>query len=837
MEEGGEISLDLVSPTELRGGFEVRQDDFYRIHLQNDEAIWSPASDEYLIEALVDQPPTVTFTKPGRDRKVTNLEEVFSEVKAEDDHGLRRLSLLYSVNGGDQQTVALKAPRYSTEVTASHTFYLEEYDLVPGDFISYFAEASDAVTTARTDIYFFEVQPYDREFIQSQQAGGGAADGAGGGESLFLSRLQKEIIAATFNLQREKKSLPVDEFKENVQTVALMQQQLQQQAQTIIERIGRRGALSQQPMFQKMVEHLNQAKEFMGEAELLLTQNNPDDALKPEQQSFQQLLRAESLFKEIQISMGGSPGGRGSSTAEELADMVDLELDRQKNQYETLQQSRQQSQDQALDDAARKLKELAQRQQQEAERRRKAQQNGSGSGSASQQALLEEIEKLTRQLERLSRQKRDQRLEEVTRNLKQAARDLRRSQSSSNPSEAQAQSQRALERLQQAQNSLNRQRGEQLSDSIRALAETSEDLLERQREVVDRVRNLETRQAQGQIDQEFMQEFNSVRRDKFELQEEVQRLESKLHQGAKRISGSQPEASKKLKAAGHGIRDQRIPEKMSESSELLRQGWIDLAREREESVEEDLQQLAENVMDAQDAVGEGGQLNPQEKAEEALGQIAGLVEDLESLRQRAMAQQGEEGEEGREGESQGQEGREVGEGEGQQGQEGKEGGEGEGKQGQEGKEGRQGEGQGQGQQGRGGEGQGRQGQAQNSGVLGSGRPNPQQARREWQERVEDAERIRDLLRRSDPMTARSVAALARQMRELDASRILDDPEEVERLKSQIIDGFRELELALYQNLKEEGEQLRLGHEDEIPPELRERVEEYYRALAETKRKK
>ena len=48
----------------------------------------------------------------------------------------------------------------------------------------------------------------------------------------------------------------------------------------------------------------------------------------------------------------------------------------------------------------------------------------------------------------------------------------------------------------------------------------------------------------------------------------------------------------------------------------------------------------------------------------------------------------------------------------------------------------------------------------------------------------------------------------------------------------MIEGFRQLELEINRSLDEDAEQLlRLVDSDEIPPEFRERVEEYYRNLA------
>ena len=135
------------------------------------------------------------------------IEEVFTEIKGEDDYGLRRLELVFSVNGGDEQIVALYDGRGKKEMIAGYTFFLEDYELQPGDFISYYARAKDVggPQVAMTDIYFIEARPFDRQYRQAQGGGGG---GGGGGMEGTLSLRQREIVAATFKLIRDK-----DEYK------------------------------------------------------------------------------------------------------------------------------------------------------------------------------------------------------------------------------------------------------------------------------------------------------------------------------------------------------------------------------------------------------------------------------------------------------------------------------------------------------------------------------------------------------------------------------------------------------------------------------------------------
>ena len=58
---------------------------------------------DYTIDVLPDRPPTVQFTKPGRDQKVLSVDEVYTEAKAEDDYGVAKLELVYSVNGAPEK--------------------------------------------------------------------------------------------------------------------------------------------------------------------------------------------------------------------------------------------------------------------------------------------------------------------------------------------------------------------------------------------------------------------------------------------------------------------------------------------------------------------------------------------------------------------------------------------------------------------------------------------------------------------------------------------------------------------------------------------------------------
>src|SRR5262249_18917245 len=154
----------------LDGKFSVDKDGSYRIELDAPTGEHVNASPQYTIDALTDQPPTVSISKPGRDTSASPIEEVYVEARAEDDFGGKDLDLVYSVNGGPEKTIRLfDGKKRLAEVTAGHTFYLEELNVQPGDFVSYYAKAADndAVQGAKpttSDLYFLQIRPLRKEF-------------------------------------------------------------------------------------------------------------------------------------------------------------------------------------------------------------------------------------------------------------------------------------------------------------------------------------------------------------------------------------------------------------------------------------------------------------------------------------------------------------------------------------------------------------------------------------------------------------------------------------------------------------------------------------------------
>ena len=224
---------------------------------------------------------------------------------------------------------------------AGHTFFLEELGLKPGDLVSYYARARDNGGNgqeAKTDIYFMSVRPFDQTYKQSEQAGGGG--GGGGDDPGELTERQRQVVAGTFNVDRDRKTTPANRLRENFATLNLSQGRVREAVETLVRRIMERNITAIDTAFKIIAEELPQAAKEMQVAEEKLLARNSADALPPEQRALQHLQRAEAAFKEYQIQrgqpQGGGGGGNKQSNAEDLADLFELDADKLRNQYETV---------------------------------------------------------------------------------------------------------------------------------------------------------------------------------------------------------------------------------------------------------------------------------------------------------------------------------------------------------------------------------------------------------------------------------------------------------------------------------------------------------------------
>ena len=607
-----------------------------------------------------------------------------------------------------------------------------------------------------------------------------------------------------------------DVWEENVVSVALNQERLLEQVETLRQRIVNRGIAGADETFERIAETLPVSVEAMSDAIDSLRALSPGGAIAPEQRALRQLQKAEETYERFvsldrQQQGGGGDGGQQGPSAEDLADLFELETDALRNQYETVQRSQQESADQGVDEALEKLRELARRQEQELERQRlraSAQQGGGGGGSQAARNLAEEAEEAARQLERLSRESGDRQLEEVARGLQEAADAMRRSAANrGNTGVTEARS--ALDRLRNARDRLEDVQDDRLERDLADARERVAGLSRQQEDVQNRMAAM--RRA-GQPSADQVGRINDTKED---MAEEIGDLLTRLDQLGASARRDGAAGARQLEEAAQTIRETQLRERVLWSRSLVgRRGQEEYAEAFEDQNAQAIQSLANRLEEAAEAVGERA---AEDGATEALESARDLMRSLESMQRRALNEaRGDQGDP-QGGNPQGGQGERTGEGGQRTGDPGERAGQRTGDPGQ-----------------RTGDPGPRDYDLDRVGAGGPRAFDPdaiRQMRREVRERIGESQALAGLIERAgaDP---RELQAMIDAMRLLDRQSTYADPEEVLRLQSELVQTIKQLEFRLRREFAVgDEEQIFLYQSGDVPEEYRALVEEYYRALS------
>lgn len=858
--EGGAIAISdgprlRLAPSEghwSRGRLRIEKDGLYHIAaLYDGEPV--RLTEDYFIEALQERAPSVRIRRPGRDYRASPIEEITVVAEAEDDFGLEELNLFYSVNGGPERKVGLLEKRGSKEGRGATVIALEDHKLVPGDVVSLYAVARDARTSSRTDMFFIEAQPFEREYYQSQQSGG--MGGSGEQDQNQISARQKEIIAATWNLLRDQ-NLSRAKAAEDGKFLSEVQSALKDQALSLARRIEARQLAGANEEFQRFAKDMQAAAAAMAEAADKLKALSWREALPPEQRALQHLLRAESMFRQIQVARAsrGGAGGGGGNMGRDLENLFDLELDTEKNQYETGQRAASGAeQSRELDEALQRLRELARRQQELARQQRREQ---SFEQRWQQEMLRREAERLERRFEELAREMRSQqsgaassrsaegrrssreaaggepRLEQALERLRQATEEMRRASASGRSgAEASAESRRAAERLQEATELLSGLRRQEAGRQLSDIRERAERLAAQQREFADKLKSLYANHqaVTGQPSPGRQQPAVDPRQvarlaeEKKEMADELQRLERDMQGAVRDLAGSEQSASARVREALAEMQQRELALRMKYLAEWIRRGLGAYAWLREAPVTEGLERLRRQLGEAERALGESP------KSREGLESALARLEELRNQLQR-LTDEMRRSPEGRPEETRG----------GERAQPGSQ------SQGDQPGSPQGGQAPGPGDRSAGGLQYGGTGPFRSFSAMNTGERQPPElgfappatdvraVEQAYRQSLRDLAELRQALGER-PELASDVQELIRQMQRLDPKRFPGNPALVEQLRIELLPTLEHVELRLRRQLEGSAEaQARSGPAQPVPPGYAEAVAEYYRKLSRSR---
>lgn len=403
------------------------------------------------------------------------------------------------------------------------------------------------------------------------------------------------------------------------------------------------------------------------------------------------------------------------SAGRDLERMFDLELDTDKNQYETGESASSAGQQQkALDEALQRLQMLAKRQQELAAQR---QQQAAFSQRWEEEMLRREAEKLEQQMRqlsqnsssrsqssqqsgqqqangqqsggqqssssqsagsqssssRLSRQQNaqsggrasggDPRIQQAMDALRRAEDEMRKAVSEHDPGAEQ----RAASELQQAQNLLRGMSQQRAGDSLSDMAQRAQQLAQHQEDFAKRLkqafpengsmpyfnnRALDPRlQGRGRRVMPSpagtpTEQGEKLAAEKEKMAQELEAIQRQMQDSAQSLAAGQPDASSKLRKALSDAEQEELALRMKKNAEFIREGYAPVVSGREDIVTMGLDQLSQNLKEAQAAVRQGGPSqgpNGEDGAARALAAIQQLRQQLEARAGQPGEQQTREG--------------------------------------------------------------------------------------------------------------------------------------------------------------------------------------------------
>jgi hypothetical protein len=587
---GNTVALSKVDARTFESTLTLDKDGAYRVALADADGLRAD-SVEYFIRLVTDRPPEIHLVRPAGDQRITPLEEVTIEARADDDYGVAHMDLVYSVAGGAEHVVPFSSltgtetARVGTRIIAA-----EDLGVKPGDVISYYARARDvphakAPTLAHSEIFFLEVQPFNEEYSLADSQAMAAATGT---ELESLIAAQKEVISATWNLERRASA---GRSAEDLKAVAAAQAQVKGRTERAagadrppggIDRFFQQIRVSQ-PDQASGSDSVAAAAAAMGRAVSELNGGATKSAIPHEMAALNALLKAAAAVRQHQVAQqrnGPSSFGNGRQ-GQDLSTLFDRELKRQqRSSYESQSQVEQPAAKEDDQSALDRIRDLARRQEDLS-----ARQKALAGQSTSDEERRRELEKLTREQEELRRELNDamqrlggsaasgqgaqQALRDALDEMRRATSELQRQQ----PGSAADRGEQAAERLRSAEGGARGGRPGSGGDAgdLRVESQQIADAQERIAAEADRMRK-------GAASSE------AARR----LADEKKRLAERirgLSDAAQRLaaSGTAPAPARSAaQEAARAIENGRLDQRMKQGAEALAgKGGVDAAAERQ----------------------------------------------------------------------------------------------------------------------------------------------------------------------------------------------------------------------------------------------------------------
>lgn len=530
----------------------------YDVELVDAEGRKNRTATPLVIDVQPNRRPEIRLVSPRGDIRPSAIEEVRFEGTLWDDFGSPRYGLAYTHGESETREIELgRDLKARDRLTFRHLLSLEDLAAKPDELVSWYVWAEDIgpdgqVRRTRSDLYFAEVRPFDEAFREESGMGQGEQEGgeAPQGGSQRLTELQKQILAATWKLQREPERAT---YAADAKVVRDSQVEALTQAQAAAERVT-------SPRFTALWDSVTSAMETAA-SKLNDAVDSPEPlqgALTAEQSALQALLKLQQRETSVSRSRSRSRGQGGGQMNQRQVDQLDLA--QTENRYETRRDAKAPATSERKEQlqVMNRLQELAQRQQEVNERLKELQ-------SALQEAKTEkEREDARRELKRLQDEQREMladvdelqqrmdrpenqsRLADERRQLDETRQDVQRAADATaegSIAQAVASGTRAQRQLQQMRDDLRKENSSQFEEELRDLRGQARDVAQTQSELAQKLEGLEDPRRKSLSDSPEREQMGRALEAQ---QKRVQDLMERTTQLSSQAETSEPLVSREL---------------------------------------------------------------------------------------------------------------------------------------------------------------------------------------------------------------------------------------------------------------------------------------------------
>lgn len=617
----------------------------YKLELADDRDRQNRDPEEFRLHVLPNKPPQFKLAFPGKDVRVSPLEELTVEGSVVDEFGVDEAGVVLQVAGREPQVIPLtKRVQGNAPFNVQHTQPFEDLNVQPDDLVSFYLYAVDRdkhgdPRRVTSDLFFAEVRPFEETFRQQDQpagqAGGRQAGGKAGQQGNKIENViqqQKQIVTATWNIQRAERKEWTAQTDEQVGTVAESQHLTRSQ---FFEQANQLPAAAQR-LATSALERMETAERELRTAVENDAAESLATALAAEQAAYQALLRLRAKDHRVTQGQqaGGGEGGGGSASEQQLQN---LELSDRKNRYEQRPSAGEQQTNAAeqrenlvvldrLKELARrqndlndKLKELeaalrtaaTREQQDEIQRQLKRLRD-------EQQQMLQDTDELRSKLAQSSRQERFAETREQLDKARERLLDATESLKEGQLSQALSSASRAERDLKQLQQDFRQQTSARFAEAMRDLREEAKQLVDREQKLAEKMepqtdanqKTLRQNRDRQQLVDEFNEQRGAVGNVLKRARDLVQEAET-----------AEPLLSQQLYDSLRKTRETKLEPALDAVPPLLQRGFVPEAQRAEAVARSGLEQLQEGFNKAAEAV-LGDEVESLKRAKTELAELA-----------------------------------------------------------------------------------------------------------------------------------------------------------------------------------------------------------------------